>query len=50
MMLASVAVIGGLLVLIWGADLFVEGSSVTARRARLSRRGILVCRLCLSAW
>ncbi|MEA1933878.1 MAG: calcium/sodium antiporter [Thermodesulfobacteriota bacterium] len=31
MMLASVAVIGGLLVLIWGADLFVEGSSVTAR-------------------
>jgi len=31
MVLASVAVICGLLVLVWSADLFVEGSAVTAR-------------------
>lgn len=31
MLLASVAVICGLLVLVWSADLFVEGSAVTAR-------------------
>ncbi|MBU0943328.1 MAG: calcium/sodium antiporter [Proteobacteria bacterium] len=31
MVLASVAVICGLLVMVWSADLFVEGSAVTAR-------------------